>query len=69
MLYLFTDGYSDQFGGPDGKKINRGRLKVLAQLISEYPVAKQKEQLLEFFHFWKKTAPQTDDATFVGIRL
>jgi len=69
MLYLFTDGYSDQFGGPRGKKIGRARLKVLAQLISECSAVQQKEQLLEFFHFWKKSAPQTDDATFAGIRL
>lgn len=69
MLYLFTDGYSDQFGGKAGKKISRGRLKVLVQLICENPLAYQKEQLMEFFHFWKGVLPQTDDATFVGIRL
>jgi serine phosphatase RsbU (regulator of sigma subunit) len=69
MLYLFTDGYSDQFGGEHSKKISRGRLKVLAQLIHYYTPAQQKEQLLEFFHFWKGTTPQTDDVTFVGIRL
>jgi serine phosphatase RsbU (regulator of sigma subunit) len=66
MLYLFTDGYSDQFGGEKGKKISRGRLKVLAKLISAYSPKQQKEQLLEF---WKGSAPQTDDATFVGVRL
>lgn len=69
MLYLFTDGYSDQFGGLHGKKISRGRLKVLVQLICDYSLPQQKEQLLEFFHYWKGTTPQTDDATFVGIRL
>lgn len=69
MLYLFTDGYTDQFGGPNNKKISRGRLKVLTQLIATYAAKQQKEQLLEFFHFWKKHSPQTDDATFVGIRL
>lgn len=69
MLYLFTDGYTDQFGGPDNKKVNRGRLRTLAQLISGLGAQQQKEQLLEFFHSWKKHLPQTDDTTFVGIRL
>jgi hypothetical protein len=69
MLYLFTDGYSDQFGGIKNKKISRGRLKVLVKLISSYRPLEQKEQLLEFFHYWKKALPQTDDATFIGIRL
>lgn len=69
MLYLFTDGYTDQFGGTHNKKIQRGRLKVLTQLISSYTAKQQKVQLLEFFHVWKAHTPQTDDATFVGIRL
>ena len=69
MLYLFTDGYSDQFGGSENKKISRGRLKVLAQLINGYRPSEQKIQLLEFFHYWKGTYAQTDDTTFVGIRL
>jgi serine phosphatase RsbU (regulator of sigma subunit) len=69
LLYMFTDGYTDQFGGADNKKIRRGRLKVLAQLISGQAACLQKEQLLEFFHFWKGHNAQTDDVTFVGIRL
>ncbi len=69
MLYLFTDGYSDQFGGLHEKKMNRGRLRKLVELIHEYPVAQQKEQLLEFFLLWKGSNVQTDDVTFAGIRL
>lgn len=69
MMYLFTDGYTDQFGGAKNKKIQRGRLRVLTQLISSYSMREQKEQLLEFFHVWKAHNTQTDDATFVGIRL
>jgi serine phosphatase RsbU (regulator of sigma subunit) len=69
MIYMFTDGYADQFGGAKNKKIQRGRLRTLIQLISSYTARQQKEQLLEFFHVWKAHSPQTDDATFVGIRL
>lgn len=69
MIYMFTDGYTDQFGGGKNKKISRGRLRVLTQLISSYGAREQKEQLLEFFTVWKAHNQQTDDATFVGIRL
>jgi serine phosphatase RsbU (regulator of sigma subunit) len=69
MIYMFTDGYTDQFGGTNNKKIRRGRLRVLTQLISSYSTREQKEQLQEFFMVWKAHNQQTDDATFVGIRL
>lgn len=69
MIYLFTDGYSDQFGGGNEKKISRGRLRKLIQFISKHPCQQQKEQLLEFFLLWKGTITQTDDVTFAGIRL
>ncbi len=69
MIYMFTDGYTDQFGGANNQKIRRGRLRVLIQLIRTYTAKQQKEQLLEFFHVWKAHNAQTDDATFVGIRL
>lgn len=69
MLYLFSDGYSDQFGGVNEKKISRGRLKKLINLINTYSVKEQKDQLLEFFLLWKGSYVQTDDVTFLGIRL
>ena len=69
MLYLFTDGYTDQFGGLHEKKISRGRLKKLVQMINGSSMKEQKEQLLEFFMLWKGTQVQTDDVTLMGIRL
>jgi serine phosphatase RsbU (regulator of sigma subunit) len=69
MLYMFTDGYTDQFGGQYEKKISRGRLKKLVQMINQSPMKEQKEQLLEFFLFWKGTQVQTDDVTLMGVRL
>lgn len=69
MLYLFTDGYSDQFGGPHDKKMGRGRLRKLVHLIKDYNITQQKEQILEFFLLWKGSSVQTDDVTFVGVRL
>ncbi len=69
MLYMFTDGYTDQFGGLKEKKISRSRLKKLVQFVNGYNEETQKEQLLEFFLFWKGNREQTDDVTFMGIRL
>jgi len=69
MLYLFTDGYTDQFGGLHEKKISRGRLKKLVQMINHLPMKEQKEQLLEFFVLWKGAQVQTDDVTLMGVRL
>ncbi len=69
QLYLFTDGYSDQFGGKDDKKITRGRLRQLIEMIKGFPVEQQKEQLQEFFLLWKGRREQTDDVTMLGMQL
>lgn len=68
-LYLFTDGYPDQFGGKDHKKISKARLKQLIHLVKSFSAAEQKEQLHEFFLLWKGEREQTDDATILGMRL
>lgn len=68
-IYLFTDGYTDQFGGPNDKKINRSRLRKLICLVNEFPMQEQGQQLAEFFHFWKMYREQTDDVTVLGLRL
>lgn len=69
MLYLFTDGYPDQFGGIADKKMTRGRMRQLVEVIRDLPAKEQKEQLLEFFLLWKGNCDQTDDATMMGLRL
>lgn len=69
FLYLFTDGYTDQFGGRMNKKMTRARLRELVEMICDLPAKQQKEQLHEFFLLWKASEPQTDDATMIGMRL
>lgn len=69
MLYLFTDGYPDQFGGKAEKKMTRARMRQLVESIHHLPAKTQKEQLLEFFLLWKGKCEQTDDATMLGLRL
>jgi serine phosphatase RsbU (regulator of sigma subunit) len=68
-LYLFTDGYPDQFGGPRGKKF---RYKYFKELLigSNGSSLKQQEELLEqTFHKWKEGYEQLDDVLVVGIKI
>jgi serine phosphatase RsbU (regulator of sigma subunit) len=69
QLYLFTDGYSDQFGGKNDKKMTKGRLRQMIELIKGFPVEEQKIQLHEFFLLWKGCREQTDDMTMLGMKL
>jgi len=69
MLYLFSDGYSDQFGGKNNKKMTKGRLRQMIELVKGFPVQQQKEQLQEFFLLWKGRSEQTDDVTMLGMKL
>lgn len=69
MLYLFSDGWPDQFGGKEGRKLTVARLRELLGTFARYPAAQQKEQLHEMFILWKGSCEQTDDALLLGLRL
>ncbi len=68
-IYLFTDGYMDQFGGKDQKKIGSVRFKELLLKHHKDPLEKQKQLLLDNFLSWKKNEEQVDDITVVGLKL
>ncbi len=68
-IYLFTDGYADQFGGPKGKKFMTRRFRELILQIAHLPMHKQKEILLERHLQWKGDRKQLDDILVMGIRL
>lgn len=69
QLYLFSDGYSDQFGGKDDKKMTKGRLRQMIEMIKGFPTEDQKVQLQELFLLWKGNQEQTDDVTMLGMKL
>jgi serine phosphatase RsbU (regulator of sigma subunit) len=69
VFYMYSDGYEDQFGGPEGKKIKSRRLKSLLQEICYYPMEKQKEMLEKNFEEWKGDLPQIDDVVMIGIAI
>jgi serine phosphatase RsbU (regulator of sigma subunit) len=67
-LYMFSDGFGDQFGGPKGKKFMVKNLKDKFAELSDLPMLKQGEKLSEIFEEWKGDSPQVDDVTVIGIR-
>lgn len=68
-LYLYTDGYADQFGGPKGKKFMYKQLNQLLVNISEKPMNEQRELLNNRFEEWKGDLEQVDDVLVVGIKI
>ena len=51
LIYLYTDGFADQFGGPNGKKLMYKPFKKMLLNIWKHPMPKQKEELLTKFYF------------------
>jgi len=69
MLYMFSDGYADQFGGPKGKKFKYKAFKRLLLENAHKSMEEQKEILNQAFEDWKGQEEQIDDVVVVGIRI
>jgi serine phosphatase RsbU (regulator of sigma subunit) len=69
LIYLSSDGYSDQFGGPKEKKFMKLGVKNMLEEIHSFPMDQQSEQVSERFHQWKGDLEQVDDVIFMGIKL
>ena len=68
-LYLTTDGYYDQFGGPSGKKFMKRRFQQLIQNLQSFDFDDHKQKLASEFEAWKGDLTQVDDVLVVGIRI
>jgi serine phosphatase RsbU (regulator of sigma subunit) len=68
-VYLFTDGYADQFGGPEGKKFKYSQLKNLLVASASYSSEDQKNKMFETYQGWKGNLEQVDDVLLAGIRF
>ena len=68
-IYLYTDGYGDQFGGKDGKKFKRSRLKELILSIQDKPLERQQKILDDTIETWKGNLEQIDDILLMGINV
>jgi serine phosphatase RsbU (regulator of sigma subunit) len=69
LLYLFSDGYQDQFGGEQGKKLKRAGFKELVLQLANRPLEQQMVELDSFFESWKGNFEQVDDVCVIGIRV
>ncbi len=69
MIYVFTDGFADQFGGESGKKYMTKRFKDLLLSIHHKPATEQEAILEKSLAEWKKDISQVDDILVMGVRI
>ena len=69
MVYIFSDGYADQFGGPKGKKLKYKPFKELLIANSDKSMDEQEKQLNNLFENWKGDIEQLDDVCVIGVRI
>ena len=68
-LFFFTDGYTDQVGGGEGKKFLVKQLEALLLRISGMEIKEQENVIVKTFEDWKGKYPQLDDVLLSGIRV
>jgi tetratricopeptide (TPR) repeat protein len=68
-LYLFTDGFADQFGGPNGKKFKYKQFQEKLISIVNLGMDQQKRELEKVFTDWKGSLEQVDDVLVIGVRI
>ena len=68
-LYIFSDGYADQFGGEKGKKLKTTNFKKLLLSIQNETMEKQKQLIDDAFENWKGELEQLDDVCIIGVRI
>lgn len=69
IIYLFSDGFADQFGGPRGKKYKYNKLKQYLLSIKDNTMPEQLELLANEFSNWKGDLEQIDDVCIIGVRV
>jgi serine phosphatase RsbU (regulator of sigma subunit) len=67
-FYIFSDGFADQFGGPNQKKFMSMQLRETLVAMSGVPMLQQGERLNKIFEEWRGDSPQIDDVTLIGVR-
>ena len=67
-IYLFSDGYADQFGGPKGKKLKYSRFKELLMEIHDLEMSEQHKNLDTTITNWRGDLEQIDDICVIGIK-
>ena len=68
-FYIFSDGLTDQFGGPKGKKITSKNLKRFLGNLQEKSMSEEKLHLVKFLEEWQDDEEQVDDILILGVRV
>jgi serine phosphatase RsbU (regulator of sigma subunit) len=68
-VYLFSDGYPDQFGGPKGKKYMKGKMKKYVLSVQNESMQEQLASFEKEFNSWKGSIEQIDDVCVMGVRI
>ncbi|MGZ4099025.1 MAG: SpoIIE family protein phosphatase, partial [Bacteroidia bacterium] len=69
IVYMFTDGFADQFGGPKGKKFKYKQLEELLVINCLLPMEEQKNIMYKKLEEWKEGLDQVDDVLLIGMRI
>ncbi|MGZ4035891.1 MAG: PP2C family protein-serine/threonine phosphatase, partial [Bacteroidia bacterium] len=69
IIYTFTDGFADQFGGDKGKKYKYKQLKDKLLEIKDLPLTDQKNLLEKEFETWRGNLEQVDDVLIIGLKI
>ena len=68
-IYIFSDGFVDQFGGPEGKKLKYNAFRKLLLDNYDKPMPAQKESINTFFEDWRRGYEQIDDVCMIGVSI
>lgn len=69
QIFLFSDGFQDQFGGPKGKKYKRSKFRALILKNSSKPMEEINQRLKSEVKDWMKNADQVDDICIIGVKI
>ncbi len=68
-IYIFSDGFTDQFGGPDDKKFGFKRFRETIVSLQNFEMRAQRKKLEETLREWKMSNEQVDDITVIGVKI
>jgi serine phosphatase RsbU (regulator of sigma subunit) len=69
MMYIFSDGYPSQFGGPEGKKLMNKNFRAIILEMKDLPMNEQRDRIEQQFVSWQGNYEQVDDVLVIGLKI